>query len=137
VKDKEDVRSIVSELIADKGLGGVHDAAEAAKLIENCHRLSSKQQEDSDRPPGIIVRFHSRVTRQHVLRDAKKHLNRRNGINMVEDLIKQDHINKRLARPQMMAAYARGQRVAFIKGQLIIDGKKVAIQKPQKNKKDK
>ncbi|CAF0902723.1 unnamed protein product [Didymodactylos carnosus] len=54
-------------------------------IIENCHRLPTANQQQT-KPRPIIVRFHSRPVRQHILSSLGQRKGKKLNITIVEDL---------------------------------------------------
>ena len=123
--DEENTRDVLSNFIAKNKLAGLDERDKASRVIEHCHRLGNKA---TGKPRAIIANFFSRPMRYALLKDAKKINNdKSNTFYISEDLIKKDHTAKLNARPQMKAAYERGDRVSFKRGQLFINSQQVKI----------
>ena len=123
-EQNEDTRKVISELISGHNLDGIATVKRADTIIEHCHRLRQSKEQETGKPPGIIVRFHSRPQRYKILREAKIKINRsesNNNIFMVEDLTASDHALKKAAKPQMRAAHLANKKVSFWRGRLYID----------------
>lgn len=109
---------IVQHQLAPEG-SSVEDVA---KEIEIAHPLKTKGQ--------MIARFYSRPYRNRVVQQAKQKLNRttpKDGLKVVEDLTRLDFEQKMKAMPLMKKAFEEGKKSRFHKGNLIIEGKLVAI----------
>ena len=86
----------------------------SAPVIENAHRIGKAQQ---DKPRHIIARFYSRVTRSTVMRTTRTNL-RDSPLRYVDDLTKEDLLEKQRVRPLMDELFKTSRRPSFRNGKL-------------------
>ncbi len=119
-----DHRKPVAAILVKNKLVRTATEEDVIRAMEIAHPLGKPV----DGKCNIIARFYARPFRNAVVRAAKNRDDPLEGADRVtEDLTKLDMDRKRRAFPQMQAAYDAGEKVKFQKGQLIINGKTVAI----------
>ena len=94
----------------------------SAPVIENAHRIGKTQQ---DKPRHIIARFYSRVTRSTVMRTTRTNL-RDSPLRFVDDLTKEDLLEKQRVRPLMDELFKTNRRPSFRNGKLYAEGRPVS-----------
>ena len=124
---KEDTRLVLCRLIANHKLAGLDTVERASQVIEHCHRLGPKA---SGKHRVIIANIFSRPMRNLLIKDARVIKNdATSSVYIAEDMTKQDHELKLMARAQMRQAYDNGHKVFFRKGKLFIDSQEVPIKR--------
>ena len=94
----------------------------SAPVIENAHRIGKAQQ---DNPRHIIARFYSRVTRSTVMRTTRTNL-RDSPLRFVDDLTKEDLLEKQRVRPLMDGLFKTNRRPSFRNGKLYAEARPVS-----------
>ena len=94
----------------------------SAPLTENAHRIGKAQQ---DKPMHIIARFYSRVTRSTAMRTTRTNL-RDSPLRFVDDLTKDDLLEKQRVRPLMDELFKTNRRPSFRNGKLYAEGRPVS-----------
>ena len=94
----------------------------SAPVIENAHRIGKAQQ---GKPRHIIARFYSRVTRSTVMRTTRTNL-RDSPLRFVDDLTKDDLLEKQRVRPLMDELFKTNRRPSFRNGKLYAEGRPVS-----------
>ena len=110
-RSKEDCIQKLKQKLQVVGLDNVQ--------IENAHRTGK---ESADKPRAIIAKFYSRPERREILRKKKELFSA--GIQVFEDLVKEDRDRKAKYAGEIKALYDSNKRVWFAGGWYYVDGVK-------------
>ena len=94
----------------------------SAPIIEYAHRSGKAQQ---DKPRHIIAHFYSRVTRSTAMRTTRTNL-RDSPLRFVDDLTKEDLLEKQRVRPLMDELFKTNRRPSFRNGKLYAERRPVS-----------
>lgn len=126
VKSGDNFRKTVAQVLVAQKLVDTENTTEVAdNMIEHAHPIGKKKPGD-DRTI-IIASLYSRPERNSILSKARQLEYDENAPRVVEDMTKIDFRRKMAAYPIMKAAYGKGQKATFRRGQLIVDGKIVPV----------
>lgn len=123
VKEREDHRKLIAQVLIENRLVPTDDAPSVVNEMEIAHPLVPA----INGKRNFIARFFSRPYRERVIRAAKGKTAFVQAEKVTEDMTKLDRDLKTKAFPQMQKAYQEGKRVKFQKGKLYIQGKETPI----------
>ena len=112
--ERENCREVLGKLLQDTfGIDG--------SCIENAHRTGKAR--DSG-PRHLIARFHSRVTRNEIIR-RERTADVRPPFHVVDDLTQADLTEKRRVNPAMKILYDQSKKPRFQAGKVYVGGRPV------------
>ncbi len=125
VRSGDNFRKTVAQVLVDEKLVNTEDVVEVMQLIEHAHPIGPRQQAGGK--TTVIARMYSRPARNSILTRQRAKVYDENKPRVVEDMTKIDFKRKLVAYPLMKAAYEKGQKATFRRGQLVVDGNIVSL----------